>query len=363
MITWGVKPQALIGHSIGEYVAACLAGVFSLEDALRLVAARGRLMQGVAEGAMMAVAAPPEELAHLLMDGVCLAAVNEPSMCVLSGPAASIERIEQECAADGKTLYRLYTSHAFHSEMMEPILPAFVECLQGVRLNAPQIPFISNVTGTWISPGDATDPDYWVRHLRSTVQFADGIGELLREPGRVLVELGPGTSLSGMVDRHPECQATQSAIPVMRHVRDHREDRESLLEAVGRLWLAGVSSDWNGDSPFVFGKKSRYRVMVPRTLMEAPSDADYGGAGARQRTGVMLVGLRRRRWTGAAAPCKSCGAGSGGVSGQAGSCLRTTGSECFRDPRRGSVSLPFATSGSAQRRAFSGQDHVSVGHG
>ena len=259
MMSWGIQPQALIGHSIGEYVAACLAGVFSLEDGLRLVAARGRLMQSVAPGTMMAVAAPPEELAPLLTDGVCLAAVNEPAMCVLSGPVASIERIERQGTAEGKMVHRLHTSHAFHSEMMESILPAFAECLQGVAFSEPQIPFVSNVTGTWISPAEATDPDYWVRHLRNTVRFADGIGVLLHEPGRVLVELGPGTSLARMADRHSDLQAAQQAIPVMRHVQDSRDDREVLLEAVGRLWLAGVTPDWSR----LAGDGRRRRISLP----------------------------------------------------------------------------------------------------
>ncbi|HEY0734799.1 MAG TPA: type I polyketide synthase, partial [Herpetosiphonaceae bacterium] len=172
---WGVQPQALIGHSIGEYVAATLAGVLSLEDALMLVAARGRLMQQMPHGAMLSVALPEDELQSLLTSEISLAAVNTIGWSVVSGPEAAIRRLEQQLLDQEIQCRRLHTSHAFHSAMMDPILDEFTGVVRRARLNPPQIPFISNVTGTWITTEEATSPRSWARHLRRTVRFAAGL--------------------------------------------------------------------------------------------------------------------------------------------------------------------------------------------
>src|SRR6185503_12398483 len=174
---WGIVPKAMCGHSIGEYVAACLAGVFSLSDALSLVATRGQLMQQLPGGAMLAVPLAESALRPLLETDsrLSLAAINAPSLSIISGPEDSVKRLHHHLNGDGLTCRYLQTSHAFHSAMMEPILEAFTEKVKRVRLHPPNIPYISNLTGTWITDAEATSPDYWAKHLRQTVRFSDGI--------------------------------------------------------------------------------------------------------------------------------------------------------------------------------------------
>ncbi len=175
----GVRPQAMVGHSIGEYIAACLAGVLSLEDAIAITAIRGRLMQDCAPGSMLAVSLSQNEIP--LPRDLSVAAVNAPWQCVVSGPTEAVADLEQELTKQGVACYRLQTSHAFHSSMMDPMLASFDEHMWRVTLHPPQIPYLSNVTGTWITAGQATDPKYWTHHLRHTVRFSDCVTELLRQ--------------------------------------------------------------------------------------------------------------------------------------------------------------------------------------
>lgn len=241
--SWGVRPQAMLGHSIGEYVAACLAGVFSLPDVLALVAARGRLMQALPGGAMLAVALREELLRPLLNDALAIAAINEPQQCVVSGPYETVDALEQRLAAQGIDYRRLQTSHAFHSSMMEPMLEAFAAQLQQVRLNEPQIPYLSNVTGTWITAAQATDPAYWLHHLRHTVYFGAGVKTLLTETHHVLLEVGPGQALSRLVRRHPAHTAAHPVFPCLPSANQGSEQAVVLI-ALGQLWLADVKLDW-----------------------------------------------------------------------------------------------------------------------
>ncbi|NER83044.1 MAG: type I polyketide synthase, partial [Leptolyngbya sp. SIO1D8] len=183
-MAWGIKPQAMIGHSIGEYVAACLAGVFSLEDALALVAVRGQLMQQLPAGAMLAVPLAKSALEPLLSENLSLAAANAPESCVVSGPIEAVDAFQEYLTQQGLDCRRLHTSHAFHSQMMASILEPFVKQFSRIRLNPPEIPFVSNVTGTWITPAEATDPSYWAMHLRQTVRFSEGMAELRQVPER-----------------------------------------------------------------------------------------------------------------------------------------------------------------------------------
>ena len=194
---FGVRPAALVGHSIGEYVAACLADVMSFEDALRVVIARGRLMASAPRGAMLAVSLPEEELAPMIARcGADLAAVNGTRQCVASGTAEQIEALAQMVAPTKKPAHRLPVSHAFHSALMAPILDAFGEEVARIRLRPPAIPIVSNLSGGWLKPEEATDPAYWVRQLRNTVRFADGLRRVLAEPAHLLVEAGPGATLT-----------------------------------------------------------------------------------------------------------------------------------------------------------------------
>jgi acyl transferase domain-containing protein len=231
---WGLKPAAMLGHSLGEYVAACLAGVFSLEDALRLVAVRGRLMQQQPAGSMIAVALPEEELAPLLSPEISLAAVNDANSCVVSGSFESMAKFTDELTRREIGFRHLHTSHAFHSTMMEPVLGEFARELRQVRLQVPQIPFISSLTGTWITAEQTTDANYWTRQLREPVRFSQGLRELLSEPERVFVEVG-----------HAEGRG-RIFVPSVRHAKEETPDAALILESLGRLWLAGVEIDWQG---------------------------------------------------------------------------------------------------------------------
>jgi len=242
---WGVKPEAMIGHSIGEYVAACLAGVMTIEEAIDIVATRGRLMQEMPAGSMLAVALSEEEIQWMLGDRLSLAAINGPRLCVVSGPADAIEEFEKSLG-DGVWMKRLETSHAFHSAMMEPMLQPFTEAMGRVQLKEPQIPFISNLTGTGIKKREAVDPRYWADHLREAVRFADGINELLKKPGRVLLEIGPGHTLTTMVKRIAGKGSSATLVQSLSEPGEQNSDLAAVLTALGRLWLNGVKVNWQG---------------------------------------------------------------------------------------------------------------------
>jgi acyl transferase domain-containing protein len=258
--SWGVRPGAMIGHSLGEYVAACLAGVFSLEEALALVAARGRLMQGLTAGAMLAVPFSEDETRLIVSDGsLSLACVNGPRACVISGTAQEVERLEKRLSGDGMACRRLKTSRAFHSAMTDPILDDFERQFARLKLRAPQVPFISNVTGDWIKAEEATDPRYWVRHLRETVRFSDGLSRLLAEPGHVLVEVGPGQTLCTFLRRHPQKTGNHVAVASLPDGNGDEFAAAQMLKALGQLWQADVVVNWNG----FFAGERRLHITLP----------------------------------------------------------------------------------------------------
>lgn len=278
---WGIRPQALAGYSIGEYAAACLAGVFRLEDALTLVARRARMIQDLPAGAMLAVSLGEEEVASELGGDVCLAAVNGPEVCVLSGPEEEIAGVERRLRERGVVCRRLETTHAFHSRMLEPIVAPFRRLLEGVELRAPEIPLLSDVTGTWLTPEQATDPGYWAEHLCCTVRFGDAAAELWRKPNRVLVEVGPGQGLSAWALQHPASAETADPVAVgsLRHSYDAQPDLAFLLSSLGKLWLAGVPFDlaafWSGERrrrvplPTYPFERRRYWIDPQRSGLEA----------------------------------------------------------------------------------------------
>ncbi|WNG47515.1 SDR family NAD(P)-dependent oxidoreductase [Archangium minus] len=236
----GVQPQALAGHSFGMYAAACLAGIFSLEDAVELVALRSRLMQQLPGGTMLSVQLPEAELLPLLAGRpVSIAAINAASLCVASGPTDAMQALQEELGRRGVECRRLHTSHACHSAMMEPMLRPLEERLRRVRMSPPKIPCVSDMTGTWLTDRDATDPRMWAEHVRRPVRFAEGVATLLAEPDRVLLEVGPGQTLT-MLTRQSASAAERMVVPSMRRPQDTRPDSSALLEAAGRLWLAGV---------------------------------------------------------------------------------------------------------------------------
>jgi phthiocerol/phenolphthiocerol synthesis type-I polyketide synthase E len=260
---WGLQPSAMIGHSIGEYAAACIAGVFSLQDALRLVVTRGSLMQALPTGSMLSVQLAEGELRDSMagMASLSIAAINAPNASVASGEESEIAKLEARLTARQIPCRRLQTSHAFHSAMMDPILETFKKTVEGVQLNAPAKPFISNVTGQWITNAQATDPGYWVNHLRSAVRFSEGVQLLLKEGRRVLMEVGPGRTLSSLVGRHRSGGATPTVIvPSLPPPQAADMDADQfLMNAAGTLWLNGVSLR---SANFYQGER-RTRVPLP----------------------------------------------------------------------------------------------------
>ncbi|HYN84433.1 MAG TPA: type I polyketide synthase [Pyrinomonadaceae bacterium] len=279
---WGVRPDAMIGHSVGEYTAACLAGVLSPEDALALLAERGRLVQEQPGGAMLAVPLAEDDVTAFLDERLSVAAVNAPSLTVVSGSEEAVAELERRLDARGTTGHRLHTSHAFHSAMMEPVLEPFAARVRRVTLRPPQIPYVSNVTGTWVQASDVTEADYWAAHLRRPVRFSEGVRELLKEPSLVLLEVGPGRTLGGLVERHPEKSDAQVGISSMRHPNERHSDMEQLLAAVGKLWCAGYAVEW----PKLHARERRRRVGLPtypferkRFWVERLGAAEAAGAG------------------------------------------------------------------------------------
>ena len=257
--SWGIEPQAYIGHSIGEYVAACLSGVFTLEDALKVIALRGRLMQKMPSGSMLVVSLSEKEIAPFLNDVVSLAAVNGPELCVVSGPHDAIDALEATFSKKNIQAKRLRTSHGFHSFMMQPAADEFAEYMQQVHLMPPKTPFISNITGTWITPNQATDPQYWADHLRNPVQFEKGIRELVKDPYRVFLEVGPGRTLSSLLRMHPDRLDEQQAITTLRHPNQSESDLSYILKSIGQLWLYDIAPDWST----LYPEGSRQRIPVP----------------------------------------------------------------------------------------------------
>ena len=257
---FGIQPKGMIGHSIGEYVAACLAGVFSIEEALELVAARGRLMDEMPAGAMLAAPLSEARAQEFLKGEVCLAAVNAPALCVFSGPIPAIEALKAQLSGRGLQSRTLHTSHAFHSGMMDPIVGPFVRKMQSIRMRAPQIPYLSNLTGTWMKPEAALDPEYWGKHLRQTVRFGDGIAEVLKYPEVILLEVGPGQTLSTLAGQQPSNAGTEHLIlSSLRAPQVQQSDEAFLLTTLGRLWLNGASVSWAG----FYARERRRRVPLP----------------------------------------------------------------------------------------------------
>ena len=255
---WGIKPASLLGHSIGEYTAACLAGVMTFEDALWLVAERGRILASMPPGSMLAVALPEAQLRHRF--GLDLAAMNGPSLSVLSGPTEDIHFAQQKLTNEGVPVQLLHTSHAFHSKLIEPAVPMLEQAVRRLRLQPPAIPYLSNVTGTWIRHEEAQSCEYWGRHLRATVRFSDCLQRIVRDSEAMLLETGPGQSLTTLARQHPELRAGRRVVASCRRAQDTvLSDHEAIVHALGRLWLSGASIDWHA----FYRHETRRRVPLP----------------------------------------------------------------------------------------------------
>jgi non-ribosomal peptide synthase protein (TIGR01720 family) len=257
-MSWGIRPRALIGHSIGEFVAACLAGVFTVEEVTRVVAARGRLMQQMPPGSMLTVPLAEEELRTLLVGkDLSLAVVNGPAHCVVAGTSEAIEEFERELSDRFVACRTLETSHAFHSAMMEPVVERFVAEVRRTKLQPPSIPLISNVTGGWVTD-EVTEPSYWGRHLRETVRFSQGASELLRG-AYAFLEIGPGQSLSTLIRRQTGYSTQTVIASSLRHAQEVGSDVMHSQKALGQLWAVGASVNW----PALYAGEQRSRVSLP----------------------------------------------------------------------------------------------------
>ena len=272
--SWGVRPAAMIGHSIGEFVAATFAGVMNLEDALRLLTRRGRLISALPPGSMLGVMAAVEEVMDLLDDGVCLAADNAPGLCVLSGPFPAIDKVEDVLAARSVPVRRLNTSHAFHSSMMDPILAEFESLAAGVPQGRPEIPYVSTLTGDWAD--GPPPPGHWSAQIRSPVRFAPGLRTLMTlgspaGPDAVYLEVGPGRSLGTFAARAARAAGqADTTVPVLASLPAATEQgtgTETMLKSLGRLWERGAPVDWDG----LHAGHRRRRVSLPTYPFERQS--------------------------------------------------------------------------------------------
>lgn len=262
LMKWGIQPRAMIGYSLGEYVAACVSGVLSLSHALELVALRGKLMQEVPEGAMVSVPLPEMQVRELLKKDensqLSLAIINEPT-CIVAGPVQTITSFEQQLRAMKIMPIRLNSFHAAHSQLMSTVMEEFARKLEQVTLKEPQIPYISNVTGRWIRPQEAIDPRYWVEQLQGTVRFSDGLSTLLEEESSIFIEIGPGRVLGTYVRQHPARKEEHRIINLVRHQQEEIEDDYLLISRLAQLWLNGKSVNW----ALVDSRENGQRIPLP----------------------------------------------------------------------------------------------------
>ncbi len=259
LTAWGVRPEALVGHSTGEYVAACVAGVFGVEDAVRLLILRADLATSGADGAMLQVNLPEQDCAGLLDEHVALAAVNAPDICVLSGARAQVTALADRLTADGVENRLVPVRGAGHSALLDPVLPQFRDALLATELHPPGLPVVSSVTGDWLTTEQAVDPDYWVRQFRHTVRFVDALHTVLEQPSTLWV-MGPGRAYLGWSRRVAATGTGHVLLSCLPEAEAPDTDRRELLTALGRHWAAGGEVRWaavQGD------RAGRRRVALP----------------------------------------------------------------------------------------------------
>lgn len=290
--SWGIQPTALTGHSMGEYTAACLAGVLSLRDALFIVTLRGKLFETLPPGGMLSVPLSEAELTPYLrqLGGLNIAVINSPNLCVVSGELPDLARLEESLTAEGVIPRRVRINVAAHSPMLEPILVEFGRELAKIQFHPPTMPFISNLSGDWITPQEATNPAYWVRHLRHTVRFADGLSTLLQEQNRLFIEVGPGQTLGSLLRLHPHKEQSHTAVASLRHRKEKVADQQFALNTLGQIWQAGGTPDWSA----LYGEELRYRIPLPTYPFEGqrywvePGRQKYEAGSEAGHTAVFL---------------------------------------------------------------------------
>ncbi len=245
LLHWGLKPSLMIGHSLGEYTAACIAGLMSLEDALALVAKRGQLFQQLPEGAMLSVPMPENEVKEFLTDKLSFAAINKPDHCVVSGAVEEIDALKLKLNEKEIHSTRLHITVAAHSQEVEPILEEFRSFLKTIDFGKLEIPIVSNLTGDFAEEHTISNVQYWVDHLRGTVRFSDGANTILKLENKILIEVGPGQTLSTFARQHPSKQKGQKILATLRHPKETIPDLAFILKTLGQLWLNGIQINWS----------------------------------------------------------------------------------------------------------------------
>lgn len=261
-MSWGIVPESMMGYSIGEYVAACLAGVISLEDSLRVLAVRAQKIEALTPGGMLAIAASEAEVRPLLTPEISMAGINGKSLCVVAGTPEAVDALQQRLVREGELVCRrLLATHAFHSPLMTPVAEELTRLARSIRLSPPKIPYISNVTGKPITDAEATDATYWARHLTQPVQFAAGLQHMCSPTAPVFLEIGPGQMLTSLAEQYLAGRglADRVALASLPHASDAQPDRAFILSTLGNLWLAGIEPDWAG----VHRDERRSRVLLP----------------------------------------------------------------------------------------------------
>ncbi|MFD2466291.1 amino acid adenylation domain-containing protein [Amycolatopsis silviterrae] len=288
--SWGIRPDAVVGHSLGEYTAACVSGMLSVEDAAELVALRGKLGDGLPESAMLSVSLDLPALSARMDDRLTVAAVNGPRAHVVSGSLEAIAELKSTLDAEGIRTHQLPLRGGFHSPLVEPVMDQLASRAATKTVHSPKIPVVSNVTGDWLPEGGVTDPAYWARHLRQTVQFDQGLTTLLDttdDNNTLLVEIGPGKALTTLTQLHPLVSKTQAVVPTLCATTSYGAERDTLLAAVAQLWCAGVEIDWDA-----FDADERHsRVRLPsyafeRSTSSSPVQTPAPVAAAKPRPAI-----------------------------------------------------------------------------
>ncbi|WP_111307980.1 polyketide synthase [Confluentibacter sediminis] len=264
-ISWGIKPTLLCGHSVGEFVAAHLAGILNLKDALFVIATRSRLVSELPGGSMLSVRLSEDRLKEMLPKSLSIAAVNSKQLCVVAGTDKDIEDFSKALQPQDIPHKVLFTSHAFHSPMMEPMLESFEDALKKVTLNVPRLPIVSTVTGKWLTDTEATSVSYWVNHVKNTVRFANAMDTILEEDNFILLEVGPGKSLTSLAQQQAAGKKIISAFSSLNLPKEDEENEyTSILNALGEMWLKGINPDWNS----FYKEQKRQKINLPSYVFD-----------------------------------------------------------------------------------------------
>jgi amino acid adenylation domain-containing protein len=262
-LSWGIKPTAFCGHSIGEFVAAHLAGIFNLQDALHLIAVRGRLVSELPGGSMLSVRLSEDKLKEILPETLSIAAINSSILCVVAGEDEIVNKFAKSLDEMEIANKLLFTSHAFHSNMMDPILETFETEVKKIQLNKPNLPIVSTVTGTWLKDEEALNPNYWTNHLRNTVRFANAADTLLKLEDIIFLEVGPGQTLSTLTKQ----QGVGKIIPAFASLtlpKNQENEYNTLLNSLGELWLRGIDPDWHA----FYNEQERQKIDLPSYVFD-----------------------------------------------------------------------------------------------